>query len=139
MRKTFSLACLAAVGLCLGLGGQAAAQGYGRPQTSPWQRPTVSPYLNMTRGGNQAVNYFGLVRPQQDAARSIQQLQLQQVQQQQALLGAQTFVPVSGEDPQQAGLPTTGHPVTFFNYSRYFPLAGGGRPGAAPAAGAYRR
>ena len=36
--------------------------------------PAVSPYLNLQRGGNPAINYYGLVRPQIAAARAFEAL-----------------------------------------------------------------
>src|SRR4051812_20971970 len=48
----------------------------GRSQSLTRPRPTVSPFLNLGRGGsNAAVDYYGLVRPQMDANRSIGDLQ----------------------------------------------------------------
>src|SRR5215203_6920838 len=35
-------------------------------------RPGLSPYLNLGRGGNPAINYYGLVRPQIAAERAFQ-------------------------------------------------------------------
>ena len=47
------------------LSGQAARAQVGRAPVTPFSRPAVSPYLNLTRAGaNPAVNYFGLVKPQ---------------------------------------------------------------------------
>jgi hypothetical protein len=38
------------------------------PQAGPVSRPSLSPYLNLVnRGNNPALNYFGIVRPQQQA------------------------------------------------------------------------
>ncbi len=116
---------------------QASAQVYlpGQQPVNPFQRPAVSPYLNMTRGGNPAINYFGLVQPQLNTAKSILQLQVQQ--QTMPQLG-QPFAPLDGS----AGfsLPETGHPTAFFNYSTYFPMStGGGRTSSAPALGGVRR
>ena len=86
---------------------EAQAQ-YVRPAVSPYARPAVSPYLNLLRSGNPAVNYYGLVRPQQDTISSLQQLQ-QQADYGQGLGGDNT-----------ATLPTTGHAARFGNYSHYF-------------------
>jgi len=59
----------------------------------PWRTPsspTVSPYLNLTRGGNAGINYFSLVRPQVDAQKNFMQLnqELMQMQMQQGMTGA---------------------------------------------------
>jgi|GEM_PF-2454305 len=110
--------------------GQAwAQQGYQRPSTNPYNTPSVSPYLNMTRGGNAAVNYYDLVRPQQNTSNAIQRLQQQQSQG--ALQGPSA----------NAALGFTGHPATFMNYSHFYnynmgaytPVSGlrGGALGAA--------
>ena len=87
----------------------------GQPPARP--RPTVSPYVNLGEGGN-AFNYYGLVKPETDAYKSIQQLQQ----------GAQLLNPDgSAKGPLQpnqvnalGGL-QTGHAVTFFNYGHYYP------------------
>jgi hypothetical protein len=98
---------------------------YVRPQLNP--RPTVSPYLNIYRGGSGAINYYGIVRPQLETQRQLFQLQ-QEVQQVQPPFGIAL-------DPQQnlATLSTgmTGHPVSFQNYSHYY----GGRGGSGAVAG----
>jgi hypothetical protein len=85
------------------------------------QTQPLSPYLNLLRGGDRAVNYFYGVRPgTQPAAYT-------------GMFGAagtgprQTFFPVVDtladflEEPQPAGrIPTTGHPVGFGNTLNYF-------------------
>lgn len=104
--------------------------------------PTISPYLNLARGGNPAINYYGIVRPQQYMQSAIQGLQQ----------GEQYQGP--GTDPA-TGEPElrTGHRV-YFNYlgpyyaglngqgtggggtGRFGGAAGGGlRPGVAAAFG----
>ena len=45
------------------------------PGGSAVRRPVVSPYLNLLRGGNPAVNYAGLVRPEQQLYNNQTQLQ----------------------------------------------------------------
>jgi hypothetical protein len=88
--------------------------------------PPVSPYLNLLRQGSPAgVNYYDLVRPQFQFQNSIQALQGQVT-----TLGSQ----VAAETQGATGLPVTGHPVQFFNYSHYFPgRQGQGSVGRAPA------
>lgn len=114
-RHTLSIA-LAAL-LASAASAQAQIGVYNRPQINP--RPTVSPYLSIFRG-NPAINYFGSVRPQIEMNRQLVQLQ-QQIQGQPNLV-----LPV---DPLQQGLGTsgmtTGHPVTFQNYSHYYGNRGG--------------
>jgi hypothetical protein len=112
MRQNVLTAALAAAALLTG--SQASAQApYQRPQLGPMQRPTVSPYLNLARGGSKAINYHGLVRPQVETTRAITQLQ----QQQQTLL--QPMAPLGQAPPTD--LPITGRPVQFWNYGTYFP------------------
>lgn len=74
-------------------------------------RPTVSPYLNLTRGGNPAVNYFTLTRPPID-------LRAQQFRQQQATQGLQREI---DEGVRASELPPTGHAASYMNYSHYYP------------------
>jgi hypothetical protein len=91
-------------------------------------RAVVPPILNMNRGGNPAINYFGIVQPQIDASRNLQQLQ----QQFQQLDGTSTLTQGAYTAATAPGtsMLTTGHPVAFMNYAAYFPLlargAGGG-------------
>jgi hypothetical protein len=49
---------------------------YSPPQTSPFPRAD-QPLLNLARGGNPAINYYGLVRPQLEFQQSIYGLQQQ--------------------------------------------------------------
>jgi hypothetical protein len=83
------------------------------PRATPgYLTPPVSPYLNLLRGGTSAgVNYYGIVRPEIEFRNSIQSLQ-QQVN----TVGAA----VINEEQSLSGLPPTGHPVRFMNYSHYF-------------------
>lgn len=74
-------------------------------------RPTVSPYLNLTRGGNPAINYFTLTRPPID-------LRAQQFRQQQATQGLQREI---DEGVRASELPPTGHSASYMNYSHYYP------------------
>jgi hypothetical protein len=85
-----------------------------------YTRPTVSPYLNLLRGGNTAVNYYDLVRPQLYFNNSIQQLR------QDVTLNQQGIADVASAQ----ALPVTGHPSTFLNYSGYFMSTGRGSAGA---------
>jgi len=54
------------VGVCQAQAPAGFGQGAGRPG--------ISPYLNLARGGNPAINYYGLVRPQIAAAQAFQTL-----------------------------------------------------------------
>src|SRR5438046_1979001 len=80
------LPCLAII--VLGLSASTArAQSPQSPQSPIGAPPPpYSPYLNLLRpGANPAINYYGLVRPQQDFARSMQSIQGQLLNTQQAI------------------------------------------------------
>ena len=102
-----------------GRGGRSGRAGY----RNTLSRPMVSPYLNLTRGGNPAVNYYTLTRPPID-------LRAQQFRQQQATQGLQREVE---QGVRASELPPTGHSATYMNYSHYYPgltsraTGGGGR------------
>lgn len=94
----------------------AVAQNFNRIER-PLDRPTFSPYLNMFRGGNGPVmNYFGMVRPQQEFLSQNRQLndQLESVQQQ------QQRQPFNGNQQQRIpGVYTmgvTGHATGFMTF-----------------------
>jgi hypothetical protein len=78
--------------------------------------------MNLNRfGAPPGINYFNLVRPQIQT-----QQMLGNLQQQQSLLAANAAaagMPVAPLD-QQPPVSTTGHPVHYFDWSRYFPLQG---------------
>lgn len=80
-------------------------------------RPTVSPFVNLRGGG--ATNYYGIIRPQTDAARSIAQLQNQMG----AVSADMSALPTDPQN-QASGLGglQTGHSVTYFNYGHYYPV-----------------
>jgi hypothetical protein len=104
--KQFSVAAIASLSI-LGL----AAMGPVQAQVlSPVANPVLSPYLNLNRAGSSlSNNYYNLVRPQLQYNAAISSLE----QQVQANRVAQTAA-----EPQ--GPVTTGHPVSFLNYRRYF-------------------
>src|SRR5262245_19766904 len=82
--------------------------------------PPYSPYLNLVRPGvNPALNYYGLVRPQQDFARTMQSIQGQLLNTQQSIAD------------QASGDLTTGHPTYFMSYGAYFVNMGPGATGTA--------
>jgi hypothetical protein len=107
MGRSLASACgLLLLGACL-----ARAQGpYVRPQTSPVARPALSPYLNLLRGGNPAINYYGLVRPQQEFGSAIQEIQNEM----------NAPHPLTTAANNTATLPITGHPTRFFSHQSYF-------------------
>jgi hypothetical protein len=110
-----SLAMLALWG---GVGQKFAAAQFGTlGQAPPRVRPTISPFINMGAGG--ASTYYGIVRPQMDANRSIAGLQ-------QGLNLLNADGSLKGQISSQTGANSvsslqTGHQVAFFNYSHYFP------------------
>ncbi len=92
-----------------------------------FSRPTVSPYLNLLNGGNPALNYYGLVRPQFAYDRAFQTLGANVNS-----LGANVN---SLEAANQA--PQTGHRSSFMTHNQYFMnngsgKAAGGQTGARP-------
>ncbi|HEY2785843.1 MAG TPA: hypothetical protein VGJ05_12815 [Fimbriiglobus sp.] len=91
-------------------------------------RPVFSPYLNLLRnGGSPALNYFGIVRPEQQFAQ--QQFQFrQQLQQTNQAVQAVNQAVIAGGDPN---IPETGHAAVFNNTLHYF----GGQPGASGGGG----
>lgn len=124
--KRIVFAALAAVALAPGVV-QAQAMPYVRPQVyNPYSRPTISPYLNLTRpGANPALNYYGLVKPQMETTQALQHFQ-------QELMPLTSGLGQAAEQTgirQQSLLPTTGHQTTFYNYGNYFPVTTGIRPG----------
>ena len=101
------------------------------PGINPASRPGFSPYLNLLRRDvNPALSYYGLVRPEIQAANSIQQLQ----QQQNTIAGQ-----LQEQNPANIALPQTGHAAGFQTQSRFFMTKSArgpgspGTPGTAPA------
>lgn len=111
--------------VALAAGGAAAQPPAPPPGFGQAPRPQVSPYLNLLRNGNPGyLNYYGLVRPQQEFQQGIQGLQ-QDVGAVQSALG-QPFGADLGQ--QQPLLPGTGHRSSFLTSSSYF-LTFNGRAG----------
>jgi hypothetical protein len=92
-----------------------------RPSASS---PAYSPYLNLTRPGNAANNYYGLVRPQIDFQNQVYGLQQQYGALNQSINNASSDQPMA--------LPATGHAATFMNYANFYPGLGSGRAGGRP-------
>jgi hypothetical protein len=89
----------------------------GQPPFRP--RPTVSPFVNLGTGGG-AMSYYGIVRPQTATNQSIMNLQ-------NAVGRINADGTQAGQTDQQGqynalGGLTTGHRVTYFNYSHYYPM-----------------
>jgi hypothetical protein len=128
--KAVLAAYLLTAGLVLLVGTEPASAQYpgGQPY-NPYQQPIFSPYLNLNRPGNPAINYFGLVKPQLDTNRQLQTLQTQQMAQMAQM--AQMGIPTEGE--ALTGWSNTGHPTMFSGYSHYFGQNAKGQPsGATP-------
>lgn len=95
----------------------------GQPPAKP--RPAVSPYINQGAGGGiNAFSYYGIIKPQTEANRSINELQ------QRINLDGSLRSPLeAGNAPNALGGLQTGHAATFFSYGNYFPMTppmGGG-------------
>jgi hypothetical protein len=126
---TRTLVALAAM-LALCASRPAYAQTYVQPRVSPYSTPGFSPYLNLLRGGNQAVNYYGLVLPEIKAMNSIQQLQEQVARPQQTVVAP----------PTNRAQSETGHVTRFMQYGQYFNTTSNHQqPGATPPAAAFGR
>src|SRR5712692_9036700 len=124
MRHLLS-AALASIGvLALVASGEARAQAFGQSSSSSFQRPTVSPYLNLGRSANnpaaQALNYQTLVRPANDVYSSLNQLGQQSSSNRQGILSNQEDI---------RGIIGTGHPIRFMYYTQYFQNLGGPQTG----------
>ncbi len=112
----------AVVLVVLGAAGVASAQPPPAPAGPAPQRPTFSPYLNLLRANNSTtLNYYGLVRPEQQFRQSIGTLQGAVNANQQAI-GEMQANPAGGPA-------VTGHPVYFLNTGGYFQNTVGGAVG----------
>src|SRR6516162_9074147 len=96
-------------------------------QAPPRPRPTVSPFINL--GPRDPLAYYGIVRPQLDANRSIGELQqdINRLNPDGSLRG-QIDSPAA---VNALGGLQTGHAATFFNYSHYYPLVPQGGTGVS--------
>lgn len=109
------------------LGSTGSAGGY-----SPYSRPTLSPYLNLTRGGSAAANYYlGVVPEFQRRAQANQfSSQIRDLE--------RRTTPGALEEDLLPTLPETGHGTQFLSYGSYYnygSLGGyfGSSQGANPA------
>ncbi len=121
----------AALGLYLGLGVGVASAQYGpygpgsRPGLYPYGTPGLSPYLDLTRGGNRAANYFLGTIPEIERRRNTAAFG-------QAILDLERR-PGTAEPTAEELVPTlpqTGHAVAFQSYYPYYLL---GPTGLQPA------
>jgi hypothetical protein len=101
--KRLLLPLAVAVLACLPAAARAQVTGLGQP---PLGRPVVSPYLNLLRGGNPAINYYGIVRPLEDL-QAFEQAALTQP----AALGL-------GDPNRPANV--SGYNTRYMSYNQYF-------------------
>jgi hypothetical protein len=89
-----------------------------------YDRPTVSPYLNLLRpqGGVGIPNYQSLVRPEMQQRRT-NQLQERQISQLQNKVYQGPSSTTNNGSPQE--IRTTGHVTRFMNHSSFYPALGG--------------
>lgn len=113
----YSVLAPMALALAAACGSVGAASAQGPTPVGPVTQPTFSPYLNLLRRDNPAyLNYYGLVRPQQEFRQSIVNLR-------------QDVYNVSQSQQQstdQSSLPGTGHRTVFLNTMGYFMNSSGG-------------
>ena len=99
------------------LTGASPALAQGVPFGQVPQRPTVSPFINLNRAGTSTgINYYGLVRPQEQAYGAIGTLQLE--------LAANQAAIATGFGTAATYIPTTGVSAGFMTQSRYFMTRG---------------
>jgi len=104
-----------------------SAESRAQPAVPGARSPTVSPNLNLLRQGNsQALNYFGLVRPEFNAMQSIQNVQA-------SVAGNQRSI---NELYNGGGLAPTGVSAQFLNYRSYFLTQNSGGFGGGIGVGA---
>lgn len=101
------------------------------PYNSSFTRPgpSLSPYLNLLRGGNPAANYYLGVVPEVERRNNAAAFSAGIYDLSRRLDLGPDLV---GEEPLFPTLPQTGHAVQFFNYGGYF---GGGIAGRPPQPG----
>ena len=82
---------------------------YLAPRSAISSRPTFSPYLNLLRSGDGALNYYGLVRPEQEFRAANEQFQSQ-------FDAVQKKVDSLEKEPETgSNLRVTGHHVRFMS------------------------
>jgi hypothetical protein len=102
-------AVIASIFAAISIAGVADAQPP-RPIQEPFRKPGYSPYLNLSRsGGNAAQNYYGLVRPELEFRKGVNQLRLDT-----QAIAAEQAAPT--RDVEMA----TGHTTGFMTHLRYF-------------------
>ena len=125
--KRILLATLTVLALWGGVGlNFASAQFGGLGQAPIRPRPAVSPFINLGQGGAGA--FYGIIKPQLDASRSIHDLQ-------QGIGLLNPDGSLKGQlDAQRAtnalGGLQTGHSTTYFNLGHYYPMSAGSTGGS---------
>lgn len=109
--------------LVLAASSESVAQEVRRFQPS---RPTISPYLNLTRFNNSALpNYYSLVRPQLQQQAINQQQQQIRIQQQNAITNLRTSLISTQQEISGTGIGSwfqvNGTRAQFQNTSRFYP------------------
>jgi hypothetical protein len=110
MKRAFLACCVVATWLAAGEKASA--------QYDPYNRPTVSPYLNLLQTNRFGVtNYQSLVRPmiEQQQLNVQQQTNISALQQQ-----FQASSMATGRADALGGMRNTGHPTRHFNYLHYY-------------------
>jgi len=98
-----------------------------RPTYYTPRRPTLSPYLELTRPQQGPLpNYHQFVRPRQQVLREFQQNEQQIRLLQREINQQQQQSPTTGRVAPSSAAPTGGG-ATFFNYSHFYPVLGGSR------------
>lgn len=125
MRKLL-VAAAAAAWISMTAGG-AQAQGvpYGplgqQPLYNGFNRPALSPYLNMLRGGDPASNfYLGVIPEFQRRNFEARALDSFQSLSRDAARNRELAEDALAREPTLRTLPSTGHPTAFLNYGSYF-------------------
>src|SRR5262245_11908721 len=105
--------------------GVASAQYFQQRQPlNPYSQPAISPYLDIVRGGNPAINYYNgtlteIDRRQNAIQQQFMQGQVNQLQQQATtLLEEQDFIPALSQTGHAAGFQVYGSYFTFQNPPR---------------------
>lgn len=118
MTKLTPLRCLCLLCIVVGslIGSTANAQSGLSRFDKPFDRPAISPYMNLLRNqnsSNSVLNYYGLVRPQQQYMAQNQQLteQLQTVNRQNQMQGGR--VGMRGRQMVRYRMGATGHSAGF--------------------------
>lgn len=116
-RQLMTLAALACV--------MSAGAVYGQVPSAP---SSALNWLNLNRGGNPAINYYGIVRPNNQNLNALNKIQ----QDYNTLTQSST-----NTDPN--GIRATGHAATFMNYGHYYPRLNTGTGGSRPGQNTGRR